>query len=303
MSKTSPTLYRRLRRTPYQVIAAVCMIFITLFVVGVFLLLAASSSAVLSYFESKPQLTIFFKDDKDKASIDEIVEKLRSTGKMASFQYISKDQALAIYKEQNKNDPLLLEMVTADILPASLEITAITPSYLTDLAENIKNEKGIDEVVFQKDVVDTLVSWTSAVRKVGIVFIFLLLLATFFILLTSIGLKIAMKKDEIEILQLVGATSFHIKRPFITEGISYGLAGAFLASSILSILILYLQPFITSFLKGIPSLSLFTYQNVTVNIWPPSLSFFALLWGTILICGLLIGFIGSFVAVSRYIKR
>jgi cell division transport system permease protein len=303
MSTSSPTLFKRLRRTPYQVIAAVCMIFITLFVVGIFLLLAASSSAILSYFESKPQLTIFFQDDKDKVAIDSIVEKLRGTGKMASFQYISKDQALAIYREQNKNDPLLLEMVTADILPASLEITATSPQYLGDLATFVKDEKGIDEVVFQKDVVDTLVSWTSTVRKVGIVFVVLLLMATFFILLTSIGMKIAFKKDEIEILQLVGATSFYIKRPFIVEGISYGLSGAFLASTILTILILYLQPFITSFLRGIPDLSLFSYQNVTVTIWPPSLSFYLLLWGALLGCGFLIGLIGSLFAVSRYIRR
>jgi cell division transport system permease protein len=303
MSTTSPNLMKRLRRTPYQVIASVCMIFITLFVMGIFLLLAASSSAILSYFESKPQLTVFFKDDKDKSSIDAIVEKLRSTGKLASFQYISKDQALAIYKEQNKNDPLLLEMVTADILPASLEITAKSPNFLSDLAFLVKDEKGIDEVVFQKDVVDTLISWTTAIRKVGLVFILLLMLATFFILLTSIGMKIALKKDEIEILQLVGATSFYIKRPFLYEGISYGLSGAFLAAFILTIIILYLQPFIFSFLRGIPTLSLFSYQNITINIWPPSLVFFVLLWGILLISGFFIGLMGSLFAVSRYIKR
>jgi cell division transport system permease protein len=303
MSTTSPNLRTRLRRTPYQVIASICMIFITLFVMGIFLLLAASSSAVLSYFESKPQLTVFFKDDKDKPSIDAIVEKLKTTDKLASFQYISKDQALAIYKEQNKNDPLLLEMVTADILPASLEITAKSPNYLSDLAVMVKDEKGIDEVVFQKDVVDTLVSWTSLIRKVGIIFILLLMLATFFILLTSIGMKIALKKDEIEILQLVGATSFYIKRPFLYEGISYGLVGAFLASLILTVIILYLQPFIYSFLRGIPTLTLFSYQNYSVNIWPPSLVFYILLWGILLFSGFFIGLIGSLFAVSRYIKR
>lgn len=270
---------------------------------GVFLLLAASSSAILTYFESKPQLTVFFKDEKDKDSIDLLVGKLQTTGKMASYQYISKDQALAIYREQNKNDPLLLEMVTADILPASLEITATSPHYLSELADTVKGEKGIDEVVFQKDVVDVLISWTSTIRKIGIVFIILLLLATLFILLTSIGMKIALKKDEIEILQLVGATSFYIKRPFILEGVTYGLIGAFTSTLLLTILILYLRPFITSFLRGIPSLNLFTYQDFVVTIWPPTPLFFTLFWVTILSCGILIGFFGSLLAVSRYIKR
>src|SRR3989338_2458687 len=194
------TFWKRIRRTPYQSVASIFMIFITLFVMAIFLLLVTSSSAILSYFESKPQLTVFFKDEKDMESVTQLIEKLKKTGKKASTQYISKEQALAIYKEQNKNDPILLEMVTADILPASLEISATMPVYLSGLAELVNEEKGIDEVVFQKDVVDTLISWTSTVRKVGFIFIFFLLLSTLFILLTTIGMKIALRKEEIEVL-------------------------------------------------------------------------------------------------------
>ncbi|MBI4226598.1 hypothetical protein HY612_05805, partial [Candidatus Roizmanbacteria bacterium] len=132
--------WKRIRRTPYQSVASVFMIFITLFVMAIFLLLVASSSAVLSYFESKPQLTVFFRDEKDKESITQLIDKLEKTGKTASTQYISKEQALAIYKEQNKNDPILLEMVTADILPESLEVSATSPTYLAELAEMVNEE-------------------------------------------------------------------------------------------------------------------------------------------------------------------
>lgn len=300
--KTSFTFWQRMRRTPYQTGASVFMIFITLFVMGIFLILTGSLSAVLTYFESKPQLTVFFKDEKDKQAIDQLVDKLKSTGKLSSYQYISKDQALAIYRDQNKNDPLLLEMVTADILPSSLELSATFPQYLIELSEIVKKEPGIDEVVFQKDVVDTLISWTSTIRMIGIIFLVFLFASTFFILLTSSGMKIALRKEEIEILKLVGATSWYIKRPIIMEGLTYGIVGATSAWILVTGLLLYLRPFITSFLKGIPALPLLQYQGITINIWPFSYGIFLLLWMILLISGVFIGLLGSFMAVTRYMK-
>lgn len=299
----SVSIWKRLRRTPYQAVAAIFMVFLTLFVVAVFLVAAATSSAVLSYFESKPQLTVFFKDEKTKAAIDELVDKLRITGKLASWNYVSKEQALAIYRDQNKNDPLLLEMVTADILPSSLEISATSPQYLSELAELVKKEQGIDEVVFQKEVVDTLVTWTQAVRKVGLVFILFLFCVTFMIILTSISMKIAIKKDEIEILRLVGGTNWYIKRPFIYEGLFYGIVGATFAWFLVSIITIYISPFLSSFLMGIPSLTLFSIQTFSVFIWPFTLPLFILLWVVLMTIGLFIGLIGSLVAVGRYMKH
>lgn len=297
------TFWQRIRRTPYQAIGAVFMIFITLFVMAVFLLLAGISSAIISYFETKPQLTVFLKDEKSKTSVDQLIDRLKTSGKVANIQYVSKEQALAIYREQNKNDPLLLEMVSADILPPSLEISAVSPKYLVELNDILKKETEIDEIVFQKDVIESLITWTSTIRLVGIVLILFLLFTTFFILLASIGMKIALRKEEIEILKLVGATSWYIKKPFILEGISYGLAGAFLACISVSGLVLYLKPFITSFLSGISRLYLWQSQYLIIEIWPPTLKIFAALWFILLAAGFVIGFIGSLFAVSRYMKH
>lgn len=299
---SSITIWHRLRRTPYQAIAATFMMFITLFVMSVFLLLIAGSGAILTYFESKPQLTVFIKDQQDQATVDRLMSKLKATGKVASLQYISKDQALSIYREQNKNDPLLLEMVTSDILPSSLDVSATTPTYLSELAETVKNDPAVDEVIFQKDVVDTLISWTTTLRKVGLAIVVVLLVSTFLILLTSIGMKIALRRDEIEILKLVGATSWYIKRPFITEGILYGFIGATISWAIISIAMLYVNPFVTSFLRGIPSLPIVHIRAFTLNVWPTSLLLFGLLWFFIVLSGITIGFLGSLFATSRYMK-
>src|SRR3989337_407652 len=255
----SLSIFQRLRRTPYQAVASVFMMFIPLFVMGLFLLLVTSTSSLVSYFESKPQLTVFFSNEKDKTSIDKLVNKLMTTGKISSTKYVSKEEALNIYREQNKDDPLLLEMVTADILPSSLDISAKTPRYLNDLNTMFKNEPGIDGIIFQKEVVDTLISWANTIRLVGLIFVIFLMTSTFFILLTSIGMKIAIKKEEIEILRLVGATDWYIKKPFLYEGMIYGLLGASLAWLFSSLTILYLSPFASSFLKGVGTLSLISF--------------------------------------------
>src|SRR3989338_4473359 len=290
---SSVSFFKRIRRTPYRALAAIFMIFVTLLVTGVFIVLALGSSSLISYFESKHQLTVFFKDEKDKESIDSLTQKLKNTQKVSTVQFISKEQALEVYKEQNKNDPLLLEMVTAEILPASLEISATSPEYLSELNDMVKKEPGVDDVVFQKDVVDTLITWTTILRKVGIVFIIFLLVATLFILLTTIGMKIALRKEEIEVLNLIGASNWYIRKPFIKEGLVYGLGGSIGASLVITLFLLYFEPFAQSFLRGIPDLTLFKLNEVTVSIWPPNMYFYILIWAVIMISGMVIGLLGS----------
>lgn len=300
---SSVSFFQRIRRTPYQALASIFMIFVTLLVTGVFIVLALGSSSLISYFESKPQLTVFFKDEKDKESIDGLIQKLKNTGKVSNIQFISKEQALEVYKEQNKNDPLLLEMVTAEILPASLEISATSPQYLSELNDTVKKEPGVDDIVFQKDVVDTLISWTTTLRKVGIVFIVFLLIATLFILLTTIGMKIALRKEEIEVLNLIGASNWYIRKPFVIEGLVYGLGGSIGASLVITLSLLYFEPFAQSFLRGIPDLTLFKLNTIIVSIWPPNVYFYALIWVVIMFSGVIIGLMGSSIALSRYLKE
>lgn len=299
----SLSIWQRFRRTPYQTTASVFMMFITLFVLGLFFLMVASSSALLSFFESKPQLTVFFKNDKDKVSIDQLVAKLNATEKLSGYKYVSKEEALAIYREQNKNDPLLLEMVTADILPSSLDISAVSPKFLNELYEIVKNEPGVDDIVFQKEVVDTLISWSTTIRRVGAVFILLLIVATFLILLTSVGMKIALKKEEIEILKLVGATKWYIKRPFVWEGIIIGILGATMSSALTILLIFYLKPFVSGFLKGIEPLRLVSAEGINIYIWPPNIIFLTFILFILFTTGIFIGFIGSLFATSRYMRE
>ena len=139
---------RNIRRTPYQALTASMVMFLTFLVLSLFLILAYSSQTVLQYYESKPQAIAFFKDNTSKDDVDAIKNALVSTGKVKSLKYISKEEALAIYKERNKANPTLLELVTANILPSSLEISALNPQDLEPIAQVLKLEPVVDEVVY-----------------------------------------------------------------------------------------------------------------------------------------------------------
>src|SRR3990167_9827802 len=100
-------------------------------------------------------------------------------------------------------------MVSAEILPASLEVKAEKPEYLAEIATSLKKQPGIDEVVFQKDIVDKLLIFTKVVRRISLFILILLLAITFIVLMTTTAFKISLKKDEIELLRLLGALTFY----------------------------------------------------------------------------------------------
>lgn len=283
------TTWHHIRRSPYQSFSAVLLMVLTFFVITLFTFTILASSQIINYFESKPQVTAFFKDEAKQEEIDALKEELNATEKVAKTRFVSKQEALKIYREQNKDDPLLLELVTADILPASLEISAVKIDYLSSLSEMLKNSNIVSEVIYQKDIITTLTTWTNIIRKAGIGLVGLLILVSIFIMMTIIGMKISQKREEIEIMRLIGATSWYVRWPFIFEGIFYGVTGAFFGWFIASAALLYASPYLSSFLKGISLLIL-------------SPIFLLELLGVEILLAIMLGIFSSFLAVLRYLK-
>ena len=287
--KSLSTARRNIRRSPYQAFAAILIMTLTFLVVSFFTFLLVGSSKIVNFFESKPQVTAFFKNDAPQADINALENQLSKSGKVASIKYLSKEDALKIYREQNKDDPLLLDLVTADVLPASFEISAIQIEDLGGISDTLKKSSIVSEVIYQKDVVSALTSWTNAIRKIGVALIVFLSLVSIFIMVTIIGIKISQKKEDIEIMKLIGATNWYIRWPFIIEGIFYGVIGALIGWSISTATLLYATPFLESFLKGIPIIPV------------PAMDLLILL-GLELLLATLLGVISSFLAVLRYLK-
>ena len=296
--KLFETTWKHMRRSPYQAMAAILTMFLTFLLGGVFFIATTASVFVLSYFESKPQITVFFADKATQADADTLTKTLQDTGKVASTKYVSKQDALAIYQQQNKNDPLLLQMVTADILPASLEVSAKDPTFLKDLDPIIRKANGVEEVVFQKDVVDTLLAWTNAIRIVGGTVAGLLALDSLLIIMTVIGMKIALRREEIEILTLVGASPWYIRLPFIMEGGMYGAAGAFVSWILITGLMIWVRPMVLGFLGMIPAIALVLTSLTSLPFFLAAGGFLA---GMVLV-GFILGSIGSLIALGRYLK-
>jgi len=283
------TVAKYIRRSPYQAISAGLIMSLTFFAITVFAILTILSIRFISYFESRPQLTVFFKDSATRADIDLLQKKLESTGKTSSINYVSKEEALKIYKEQNKSDPILLDLVTSDILPSSIEVQALQAQDLSSLAIIVKDSDKVEEVVFQKDIIDTLVSWTNALRRVGLAVIAILVTVSVLMIVTIIGIKITLRRDEIEIMKLIGATNWFIRAPFLMEGAFYGLVGSLLGGVIAIGIFYSLVPSLESFLQG-------------VAIFPlsPLILLELLLIEIIIACTL--GAFASYLAVLRYLK-
>lgn len=281
----------RIRRSPYQAMAAILILTMTLFLAAVFFLIAAGSQSVLRYFETRPQVNAFYKQDviPSAQDVELIKTKLMATDKIADFTYVSKEDALGIYKQLNKNDPLLLEAVTSGMLPASIEVSAKDPANLKEIAEIMSREKGIEDVRFAEDIVSSLAVWTKSVRLIGASLVGAHILISFVIILLIIGIKVSARREEIYLHQLLGATGGFIMAPFVWEGVSYGLISGFIAWGVSYLVLLYSTPFLVTFLSGLPVLPVPVWFMLLVLVGTESL-------------GMIIGALGAMLATWRYLR-
>jgi cell division transport system permease protein len=284
--------WKQIRRTPYQALVALMVTFLTFFALSIFTLITAGSIKILQYFETAPQVIAFFEKGKDvpEGEIMKIRNALESTGKLADFKYVSIHEAEAIYKEKNKNDPLLLELVDYKILPPSIEISATSINDLTYLKDILEKQEGVEDIAFYEDIVKSLSSWTRNIKIFGSALITYLLLQSFLVIIIIIGMKVLSRKEEIEILKLIGANDWFVRQPFVFEGVFYGAAGAFCAWGLSYILLLYSTPLLVSWLREISLLP--------VSIW----FMLVLLVGEVLV-GMIVGFFASLLAVRRFLRK
>lgn len=283
------TTGKYIRRSPYQAMSATLIMTLTFFVISIFAILTVLSMNLVNYFETRPQLTIFFKDSAEAQEITTMKSQLESTGKTSQVKYISKEEALKIYKNINKDEPELVDLVTADILPASLEVQATDANDLKVLAKLVSTSPIVDRVVFQEEIVDTLISWTNAFRAIGLGVIGILVLVSMFVIVTIIGIKITSRREEIETMRLIGASNWFIRGPFLLEGIVYGTMGAMIGWLLSYGILLYMTPILESFLKGVP---VFPIAPLTI----------VLILGIELLVAFVLGIFASYTAVLRYLK-
>ena len=291
--------FSSLRRSPFQAFAAIFVLTITFFVGTAFAILIYSSSKVLLYFETRPQVIAFIKDGSTIEEIASLQHKLDADLRIKDVRYVSKEEALSIYKDATSDNPLLSELVSPSIFPASLEFSLNDLSFAKEIIGEVKNESLVDSVGFTaslggektlEDVVQRLRKVTYYIRLGGGIFAAVLMGTSFIVLMIIISMRMIGRKDEVEILKLIGAKSGFIKSPIIIEAVIYSLMGVFIGWLLALISVLYIAPWAISYFGQIPVL-------------PREPGLFFALFGIILAIELLLGVLlalgGSNLALSR----
>jgi cell division transport system permease protein len=289
--KSAKTTWKHIRRNPYQSLAAILITAITFFTISFFAFIILSSSIVISHLESQLEVVAFFQDEAKQSDITALQDTLRQTGQIKEMKFVSKKEALDKYRQMHQNDPILLELVTEDILQASLEISTVNTTDLPAIAEKLKNSTLVSEVKYPQDVVEKFSQWTNAINMIGIGLIAVLAAESVLIIMSIVGFKISQKKEEIEIMKLLSATNWYIRKPFILEGIIYGIIGTILGWGLAVAGLSFAPPVIKLFLESL---------NVTTT--SISTMFFLQLLAGELIIAIIIGMFASSIAVLRYLK-
>lgn len=297
------TALKNIRRSPYQALAAISIISLTVFVVAIFALVSLASQIILTNFETKPQVIAYLKDSHTQVQVNKLIKELSGSGQVKKVIYVSKQEALEIYKKSVANDPLLLGtvtdlgIITADVLPASVEITAKSPESFKELIPVLERSevvsatpRGQKEIDFPKDVISELTAWTKAIRTAGLVLISLLVLNAVITIVVIISMKISSRRVEINTMKLLGAKAVFILKPYLIETMIYGAIGGIAGWIGSYIALLYTTPFLAPRLSGIISLPVdFVIMLVLLAILVFTFSFLGLLSGLL--------------AAARFVKR
>ncbi|HYE22651.1 MAG TPA: permease-like cell division protein FtsX, partial [Verrucomicrobiae bacterium] len=245
-------------------------------------------------------ITAYFNENVTENEINNIKAELELMPNINQVIYISKEQALEKFRQiqELKGRQVVLESLkefnkNEVILPASLTIVAENLDDYTGIAENLKSERyGIyfEEISDNKKVIERLNGITKSIRSIGVLLVALFVIITVMVMFNTIRLAIYNRREEVEIMRLVGATNWYIRGPFIIEGMIY----AILATAITSLcvfLIFYTFSDQIDVFFGVGGLSSTLKRN--------------LLWEIIslnLILSLTLGIVSSSIAMRRYLR-
>lgn len=283
------TALTSLRRSPYQSLLAVTVMTILFFVANLFSLSLMGAEQILRFFETRPQVIAFFLPQVNDEVITAAANAMKSKSYVGEVKVITKNQALELYQKDNQDNPLLLELVTADILPASLEVSARQANDLNQIKQDLQAQNGIDEVTLQDDVLSSLLQWTKSLRIAGVFVVGVLGITAFLTIVVLVSMKTVTRKKAVSIMQIIGATNSYILAPFVMEGLLYGLTGAILGWAIMWGVLLYTTPWLSSFLGGIVTFPV-DYRIILGCL------------GASAVVGSLIGSLASLVAARRLLR-
>ena len=289
-------------RNAWLAIAAMAVMVITLTIVLFSVIANATFTETIRQITDKIDVSVYLKDEVTPKQTEELIVQVKQVPNVKSVEYISKDDALARYREQNK-DNLELQVAisqTDNPLPASLQIKPHDPNEIQQIKEFLEKPEIKDlqseETSYsgdRKEAIDKITQATKFFRQAGFIGVLVFATISMLIIFNTIRMAIFNRRDELAIMRLLGASTWYIRGPFVVETVIYGIVAAIISVTICNLLFS-----LSSSAFGASSLGLLDigYAN----------EYFAEHFWTILLVQMLIGiFIGatsSIIATRRYLK-
>ena len=264
----------------------------TLFVFGGFLLLQQNLDRLFHGWSHQLQVFAYLQDGLQQSEIAALQQRVQAYPEVEATRFVSKKEAWASFKKDLGTQSGVLEGLDEGLLPSSLEISLKNEfrkrSQVEELANRLKSVSGIGVVEYPQEWVDKLGVLLLAVQWAKWVFGGFLFAASLLIVGSTVKLAIISRKDEIEIMQLVGASNGMIKAPFVIEGMVQGVAGAAVALLLLWVLLNFLIARLPS------SLGVLIYQGRLVFLDP---------WqaASLILLGWALGAVGTFFSLRKFL--
>lgn len=267
---------------------AVMTISISIFIMGLFLIMFINLSNILDTLNSKLDIVAYIKTDVDDNKLESINHKLAEITGVKKLEFVAKEVAWLQFKDSFSN--LDLEsFVNENPLPDAFKVEVVDLAYLDGVAKKIATIEGIDDVRYGGDIAEKIERFTRIINTGGIFVIFILSLATLAIVMNTIRMTVLARNNEIKIMSLVGATKAFIRYPFIMEGIMIGLIGAVTASGILKFGYDFVVVRIERAIPFIP----INLNSTEINV----------VFLVMIAVGFILGQLGGYVSVNRTFKE
>ncbi|HYH25538.1 MAG TPA: permease-like cell division protein FtsX, partial [Blastococcus sp.] len=220
-----------LRRNLTMTVAMILTTAISLGLMGTGLLIAGMISEMKEIYYDKVQVSIFLADDVTDEQRQAIQTELESSDEVSTFIYESRDEAYERFKQQFSQQPELVENTPPDALPESFRVELKNPERYEVIAAAFPNgEDGVDQVRDEGDFLDRLFSLLNGARNATIAVAVVQALAALLLIANTIQLAAFNRRNETNIMRLVGASRWYTQLPFILEAAIAGLIGGLLAA-------------------------------------------------------------------------
>ncbi|MEX1995148.1 MAG: permease-like cell division protein FtsX [Candidatus Saccharimonadales bacterium] len=289
-------------RNVWLAIAAIAMMGITLTILLFAVVANATFTHTIDEITSRIDVSVYLKDEVTEPQKDQLVSQLKNIDNVKSVEYLSKDQALKNYREQNADNPELLAAIseTDNPLPASLSLKPKDPNKLGDIKAFLDKP---DIAALQSDptsysgdrkaAIDNITRATHFFQQAGIAGIIAFMAISILIIFNTIRMAIFNRRDELIIMRLLGASTWYIRGPFVVETMLYGALAAMISLAICAALFAVSSSTLQASSLGLLDIS---YAN----------RYFTEHLGQILTLqiaiGILIGAASSAIATRRYLK-